>query len=287
MIDQEGIKIETKFLDDDGQIALVELSGYVDQANVHLLQKTIDNSLESGTFKLIFDLKDLVYMSSAGWGVLIGEIKRFRENGGDIKLVNMSPEIYEVYQMLEFYHILSEYPSVEEALASFTHGQEATNVKPPVAQVDESHQIQEDLPEPQQEVETSTTEINDILEQIGGSNNNNQHEEPEIIEEDIDIELEDVVEKDLNIGGDTRDKVHVEFNPVTVERPPDFKILPLPEKVRAIVAQFPHFGPWKIRKMLRHPEFGNVKIGYFKLRRLLKQLELDTKEKRYRYYRSC
>ena len=29
-------------------------------------------------------------MSSAGWGIFVGEVKRFREKGGDIKLVNMN-----------------------------------------------------------------------------------------------------------------------------------------------------------------------------------------------------
>ena len=119
MIEQEGIKIETKLVESHPGVVMVETSGYVDQANCHLLQKTIDDSLAGDTYKLIFDFKNLVYMSSAGWGVLIGEIKRFRESGGDIKLANMGPEIYEIYQMLEFYHIISEYPSVEEALKSF------------------------------------------------------------------------------------------------------------------------------------------------------------------------
>ncbi|RMF59382.1 MAG: anti-sigma factor antagonist, partial [Calditrichaeota bacterium] len=119
MIEQEGIKIESKLVDKKSRITLVTISGYVDQANCHLLQKTIDQCLADECYNLIFDFQHLVYMSSAGWGVLIGEIKRFRENGGDIKLANMGPEIYEIYQMLEFYHIISEYPSVEEALKSF------------------------------------------------------------------------------------------------------------------------------------------------------------------------
>ena len=43
----------------------------------------------------------------------------------------------------------------------------------------------------------------------------------------------------------------------------------------------------KIKKTLRQPEYGVLKIGYWKLRSLLKSLELDTKEKRYRFYRSA
>ncbi len=278
MIEQDGIKIETRFLDDDGQIMLVEIGGYIDQANVHHLQKVIDNSLESKVYKLIFDLKDLVYMSSAGWGVLIGEIKNFRENGGDIKLVNMNPEIYEVYQMLEFYHILSEYPTVEDAYNSFLDKKQAMRAGGNRSgNTIEGTEILNVASEENNPVE----EFQDILNEV------NPPDTPEQ-EEEFVVDLEDIEgnPSTSDISRQTPQR-HVDFNPISVERVPDLKILPLTEKIKKVVAQFPHFGPWKIRKMLRHPEFGNTKVSYFKVRKILKQLDLDTKEKRYRFYRSC
>ncbi len=280
MIEQDGVKIETRFLDEDGQIMLVEIGGYIDQANVHHLQKVIDNSLESEVYKLIFDLKDLVYMSSAGWGVLIGEIKNFRENGGDIKLVNMNPEIYEVYQMLEFYHILSEYPTVEDALNSFLDKKQTVHARG--EQQPESPGLSQDVPFEEPAGENKTVEeFKDILNEVDASSSNGQEEEFVVDMEDIDSV--EAPSKDFSVANQR----HVEFNPISAERVPDLKILPLPEKIKKVVAQFPHFGPWKIRKMLRHPEFGNTKVSYFKVRKILKQLDLDTKEKRYRFYRSC
>ncbi|MHA2055033.1 MAG: STAS domain-containing protein, partial [Candidatus Hodarchaeales archaeon] len=73
MIDQDGIKIVSKKIDKDLNIVLVNLSGYVDQANVYLLQEIIDQNFGNQNYNIIFDLKNLVYMSSAGWGVLVGE----------------------------------------------------------------------------------------------------------------------------------------------------------------------------------------------------------------------
>ncbi|MFZ0391626.1 MAG: STAS domain-containing protein, partial [Calditrichia bacterium] len=113
---KEGISIQSKIIDKSNNIAVIELGGYIDQANVHLLQKEIDHKINEGLFKIIFNMQNLVYMSSAGWGVLIGEIKRFRENGGDIKLCSLNPEVYEIFQMLEFFHIINEYASIEDAL---------------------------------------------------------------------------------------------------------------------------------------------------------------------------
>jgi hypothetical protein len=59
------------------------------------------------------------YVSSAGWGVFVGEIKGIRENGGDLKLVQMMPEVYDVFEMLEFHRILECYDSIEEAIDDF------------------------------------------------------------------------------------------------------------------------------------------------------------------------
>ena len=116
---------------------------------------------------------------------------------------------------------------------------------------------------------------------MDASSSNGQEEEFVVDMEDIDSV--EAPSKDFSVANQR----HVEFNPISAERVPDLKILPLPEKIKKVVAQFPHFGPWKIRKMLRHPEFGNTKVSYFKVRKILKQLDLDTKEKRYRFYRSC
>lgn len=121
----EQVQIDSKFADKHGEIMVVELGGHIDQSNSYQLQKMFDNIIQSGCFKVIVDFTKLYYMSSAGWGVFIGEIKRFRDNSGDIKLASMNPDIYDVYQMLEFYHILEDYTTVQEAALSFkTEGEE-------------------------------------------------------------------------------------------------------------------------------------------------------------------
>jgi anti-sigma B factor antagonist len=284
MNEKDGVQIKTEFLDKEGQIMLLKLSGFIDQSNSNLLEKTVLNGLESGCYKLIFDFGNLTYMSSAGWGVLVGEIKRFRQYGGDIKLVNLNSDLYEVYQMLEFYHIIDEYPSIEDALDSFTIDQDFNLlVNPP-----DEKQIQQNTNKNNKEEFVDENNLD--------SSSNNEHTTKEksnnsgIIEKEIEIEFGDNSEKDIenystnNISNSN--KGYVAFKPLSFERQVDVKILPLAEKVRRIVSQFPQLGPFKIKKILQHPDFGNVKVGYFKLKSLLKDLDLDTKEKRFRFYRS-
>ena len=58
------------------------------------------------------------------------------------------------------------------------------------------------------------------------------------------------------------------------------------EKIKHIVAKKPSINVWGIKKKLNTETYGHTKINYFKLTRLLKELKLDSKEERHRFYRS-
>ncbi|GAB4368379.1 MAG: hypothetical protein Kow0042_09500 [Calditrichia bacterium] len=277
---KESIDIQTELLDKENNVVLVKLGGYIDQANVYLLQREIDQYIQNGYFKLIFDLGNLVYMSSAGWGVIIGEIKRFRENGGDIKLVNMNPEIYEIYRMLEFYHILPEYPTLKDALRSYG-----------AAAVESGHTEQEMKGKKEEKEVTLFEEMRipgEPDEPYEYKNSPAEGSEQNENNDEFEIQIKNLLQETTREDQDTKkNQTHIDFKPS--ERRSQLKedILPLNEKIKLIVARNPLLSTRKIKKELRTERYGFVKIGYFKLRSILKQLELDTKEKRFRYYRSC
>jgi hypothetical protein len=114
-------------------------------------------------------LGNVDYISSAGWGIFISEIKSIRENGGDLKLVRMVPDVYEIFELLEFHHILDVYDSVDEAINKFevleSSGQpiakEITLNKPEEAPAQQEAPQQEAAP-----VETMAPAANAAGEQI-------------------------------------------------------------------------------------------------------------------------
>jgi anti-anti-sigma factor len=286
MIDKDGIKITLKLIDKNNKILLINLGGYVDQANVHNLQQTITDCLNNANYKLIFNLSELAYMSSAGWGVIIGEIKRFRENKGDIKVVNMGPEIYEVYQMLEFYHIISEYTSLEKAMESFSNKKDKnTTIE---MHVKTNPSAEEDLKQDNQKdkVLISKDKKSNNEDELLSEATAFENEKGEITENEVDLNIDEAIDQNINLSYEREDrKSYVPFNPKP-EGPLDLKVLPVSEKIKQIISKYPQFKANKIKKILRHPEYGETKIGYFKVKRYLKELDLDTKEKRYRFYRS-
>ena len=103
----------------DANVAVVRLSGHIDTQTVAGLNETFKQLLKEPCHRIVIDLAEVTYISSAGWGVFIGEIRNIRDQRGDLKLVALAPEVEEVYRVLEFDSILKAYPSVEEALRDF------------------------------------------------------------------------------------------------------------------------------------------------------------------------
>lgn len=72
-----------------------------------------------GGRKIILDLSNLEYLSSAGVGVLVGLLKKSKAGAGDFKLCSLQEPIRELFELLRLTSIFEVYPSLDEAVASF------------------------------------------------------------------------------------------------------------------------------------------------------------------------
>ena len=260
----ESLQIKANFYTNNNDIVIVEVGGYIDQTNSRRIEKVISDILRSGKKKIVFDLADLIYMSSAGWGIFVGEIKTVREKGGDIKLTSMTPEVYEVFQMLEFFHIIQDYPTIDEAVQAFL---KESGITPDSDRVEEGEE---------------NDSIINLLEDSGVT-------APIVKETEDNVEFgqatdKSAVKKDrLNLHSVPKEeRVYKEESTKQI----DIAQLPVPEKIKKVVANYPLLNIFQIQKMLKHEKFGYTKLSIFHLHSLLKSLNLETKAKRYRYYRS-
>ena len=100
-------------------VSVISVGGYIDTTTSGELEESLKRLLKQGQFNVVVDLGGVNYISSAGWGIFISEIKEIRENGGDLKLAAMIGDVYEVFELLEFQTILEAFDSVPEAVDSF------------------------------------------------------------------------------------------------------------------------------------------------------------------------
>lgn len=86
----------------------IALQGQIDTANAAAVEESIKNLLEGQEITLlVLDAQHLRYISSAGLRILL----RLLKSGKNLKMVNVSPEVYEILEVTGF----SEMMTVEKA----------------------------------------------------------------------------------------------------------------------------------------------------------------------------
>ena len=83
----------------------IKLVGRLDTTTAPTLDKTINEDIAGGTKKLVLDVKELEYISSAGLRVLLGAQKKMQKIGS-MKVTNVREEVMEVFEMTGFADIL-------------------------------------------------------------------------------------------------------------------------------------------------------------------------------------
>ena len=83
----------------------VELEGRLDTTTAPQLEETLKSSLE-GITELELDLKDLVYISSAGLRVLLAAQKVMNKQGSMV-ILNANEDLMEIFEVTGFTDILT------------------------------------------------------------------------------------------------------------------------------------------------------------------------------------
>jgi anti-sigma B factor antagonist len=133
-------------------ITLLSVKGFIDTNTVPESERTFQSVLGEKKFNLIIDLKQVNYISSAGWGIFVGEIKRIRNQKGNLFLVSMSPEVTDAYELLQFETILKSFPTVEEAVQNGFGKSQGTKVSA-------KSQVKKEIEKPRAETDMEKPEL--------------------------------------------------------------------------------------------------------------------------------
>lgn len=104
----------------DGEgFSVIELKGYLDAHTAPTLESTFQKLLSDKKYNIVVNCRDLSYISSAGLGVFMAFIEDVRKNHGDIKLTNMTPKVYNVFDLLGFPILYEIFKDEQEAIKRF------------------------------------------------------------------------------------------------------------------------------------------------------------------------
>jgi anti-sigma B factor antagonist len=102
-----------------GAVEVLDLRGELDAHTVPELEAAFRKLRLDGHHRIVVNGARLQYISSAGLGVLLGQIDEIREQGGDIKIAALKPNVFNVFDLLGFPLLFNIVATEEEAVALF------------------------------------------------------------------------------------------------------------------------------------------------------------------------
>ena len=100
-----------------GAVGILILDGPVSVNTYEKLEAALDELFRSGGYRVVVDMGNVRYVSSAGAGVFMNALSQCRENQGTIVLVNLTPGVAEIFDLLNLTNVLPITTSIDEALA--------------------------------------------------------------------------------------------------------------------------------------------------------------------------
>jgi len=103
-----------------GQVVVVELSGRITLGDGSaLLRKTIRGLLGDQKTKILLNLGDVDYIDSSGIGELVSGFTAVKNQGGDLKLLNLTKKVRDLLQITKLYTVFDVFTDERAALGSF------------------------------------------------------------------------------------------------------------------------------------------------------------------------
>jgi len=101
------------------EISVLYLKGYLDAHTAPDFEKALQELVDENRVRIIVNLVDLSYISSAGLGVFMGFIEDIRKKKGDIKLAEPSDKVFRVFDLLGFPVLYEIFQKEEEAIQKY------------------------------------------------------------------------------------------------------------------------------------------------------------------------
>ena len=99
-----------------GAATIVEIEGRLDTTNYAAFEAEVLALLNNGSGVFVFDCAALRYVSSAGLRAMLSLRKRSQAAGIRMRLCQLQPAVYQVFEISGFAGIFELFPTLEEAL---------------------------------------------------------------------------------------------------------------------------------------------------------------------------
>ena len=103
-------------------VTIVDLSGRITLGEGSVvLRDTIKDLLGKGQKKILLNLGDVSYIDSSGIGELVSAFTSVRNQGGELKLLNLTKKVHDLLQITKLYTVFDVKDDEATAVGAFNH----------------------------------------------------------------------------------------------------------------------------------------------------------------------
>ena len=104
----------------DGDLVQFHVEGNLDSATSPSLARAVNVAMEEGARRLIFDIRDVRYVSSAGLRVILIAAKQAQSAGGGVAVFGLQANVAQVFAVSGFDKVVTIAASDGDARASLS-----------------------------------------------------------------------------------------------------------------------------------------------------------------------
>lgn len=113
-----SIKASTRQVE---EVTVVDLSGRITLGEGStVLRDTVRELLGRGQKKILLNLGDVTYIDSSGIGELVSGFTTVSNQGGQLKLLNLTKKVHDLLQITKLYTVFEVHNEEAAAIRSFT-----------------------------------------------------------------------------------------------------------------------------------------------------------------------
>jgi anti-sigma B factor antagonist len=102
-------------------VTVVDLSGRITLGEGSVvLRDTIRDLVSKGRTKILLNLGEVTYIDSSGIGELVSAFTTVRNQGGELKLLNLTKKVHDLLQITKLYTVFDIKDDEAGAIQSFT-----------------------------------------------------------------------------------------------------------------------------------------------------------------------
>ena len=112
-----SMKISTRQVDG---VTVVDCSGRITLGEGSVtMRDTVRELLSKGQKKLLLNLGEVNYIDSSGIGELVSAFTTVRNQGGELKLLNLTKKVHDLLQITKLYTVFEVHDDEAKAVQSF------------------------------------------------------------------------------------------------------------------------------------------------------------------------